>query len=195
MRFLKPNIIAVIFALLLAFPMNMDDEGEVGAFGGEIVRLHILANSDSAEDQALKLKVRDEILNSVNKKSESSENNEKNIEELVKQNKNKFLKIARDTIRKNGYDYDVCAVTGVFDFPARQYGNLYFPKGRYNALKIIIGSGKGHNWWCVMYPPLCFTDKSDGEFKEKDKRLISKNTEDIITKPKYGFKIAELFGK
>lgn len=190
MAFLKPNVIAAVLAIILSFPLCTGDEGKVGAFDGEIVRLHIIANSDGAEDQMLKLKVRDKILEAAEKS-----NNAENIAECVKANKNKFLKIAADTLRENNSYYDVTAETGVFSFPARQYGDLYFPKGEYNALKIIIGEGKGHNWWCVMYPPLCFTDKSDGELTEENKKLLSKNTEDVITKPKYKFKIAELFGK
>lgn len=187
MRFSKPNIFALIIAVVIFFPLHTGNEGTVAAFDGEIIRLHILANSDSGEDQALKLKVRDEIL-----KFAAGGNA---LDENLKTNKEKFLKIAQNTVRKYGYSYNVTAVTGVFDFPARQYGNAYFPSGKYNALKIIIGSGKGHNWWCVMYPPLCFTDKSDGEITKENKKLLSKNTEDVITKPKYKFKIAELFGK
>ncbi len=194
MRFLKPNVLALIIAVVIFFPVYTGNEGTVAAFDGEIIRLHILANSDSDDDQALKLKVRDEIL-----KFAAGENvkemSENTPEENLKTNKEKFLKIARNTVRNCGYDYNVTAVTGVFDFPARQYGNAYFPSGKYNALKIIIGSGNGHNWWCVMYPPLCFTDKSDGELTKENKRSLSKNTEEIITKPKYKFKAAELFGK
>lgn len=188
------NITALIIAIVALFPLQTKNEGEVGAFSGEIVRLHILANSDSEDDQALKLKVRDEILKSVNSE-QTADVAGSTLDETVKSNKEKFLKIARNTVLKNGYDYNVRAVTGVFDFPAKQYGNCYFPSGKYNALKIIIGNGNGHNWWCVMYPPLCFTDKSDGELTEKAKSTLSKNTEDVITKPKYKLKIAELFGK
>lgn len=193
MRFLKPNLIALIIALVVSFPIYTGNEGEVGAFDGEIVRLHILANSDSKEDQLLKLKVRDEILKFADS-GIMEETDKRSLDEAVKANKRDFLKIALETVRKNGYDYGVTAVTGVFDFPARRYGDSYFPKGRYSALKIIIGSGNGHNWWCVMYPPLCFTDKSDGELTKDKRKSLSENTEDIITKPKYKFKAAELFG-
>ena len=190
MKFLKPNIFALIIALVISFPLCTENEGEIGAFDGEIVRLHILANSDSKEDQALKLKVRDEILGFADGRNADRAS----LAETVKKNKKDFLKIARRTVRENGYDYKVTAETGVFDFPARMYGDSYFPQGRYNALRIIIGNGKGHNWWCVMYPPLCFTDKSDGELSKEKKKSLSKNTEDVITKPKYKFKAAKLFG-
>lgn len=189
MKFFKPNIIAFIIVLIAAFPLCTANEGDVAAFDGEIVRIHILANSDSEEDQSLKLKVRDEILKAADVETDNC-----SLNETIRHNRKMFLKIACDTVRNSGFDYKVTAVTGIYEFPAKYYGNSYFPKGRYNALKIIIGSGKGHNWWCVMYPPLCFTDKSDGELTPENKKHLSKNTEAVITNPKYKFKIAELFG-
>ncbi len=112
-----------------------------------IVRLHILANSDTAEDQNLKLMVRDRLLTESKQTKTMLTDNE-------------ILAICQDEIKKNGYPYAVSIERGYFYFPKKSYDNLTLPAGKYNAVRILIGKGNGQNWWCVMYPPLCFTGES-----------------------------------
>ena len=161
--------------------------------------LHIVANSNSDDDQALKLKVRDEVI----KKLEPLLVNSKSTEEtknIIRSNIALIEDEAEKTIKKYGYTYSVTANLDSYDFPAKQYGNAQFPKGKYDALKIVIEKGTGNNWWCVLYPALCFTENPDGTLpKESEKKLkntLSHNEYDVVTsnsKINFKFKIVEWF--
>ena len=126
-----------------------------------VFRLHVLANSDSKEDQDLKYKVRDSLLNYMNSICNNCSNKEEAIS-LVEKNKDMFKQVALDTIHNEGYNYDVNINIGNFDFPTKTYGDISLPAGSYDALRVEIGEAKGQNWWCVMFPPLCFVDVSSG---------------------------------
>lgn len=119
-----------------------------------VLRLHVLANSDSQQDQALKLKVRDRIL----EESKGMLNGIKNrgdAEKAVSAKIPEIQKAAEDEIYRQGYHYSVhVEITNMY-FNTRQYGNITLPAGEYDALRITIGSGQGHNWWCVLFPALC----------------------------------------
>ena len=164
-----------------------------------IFRLHILANSDSEEDQALKLKVRDGILdymNEINKDSNSKSDTIENIENHLDEIKDICEKILKD----NGSDYSVSPEIGNFYFPTKYYGNISLPAGNYDALRIKIGEAKGQNWWCSLFPPLCFIDISSGYLSDEDSKILEENlTEEefmIISSStpdvKLKFKIIEL---
>lgn len=121
-----------------------------------VLRLHILANSDSKADQELKLKVRDRVLTetkdifmSANKKEDAQKTANENIAEIIS--------ICNDEIKKNGYNYKVTAQIGKSFFPTRVYDGFVFPAGSYDAVKIKIGEAKGKNWWCVLFPQLCIS--------------------------------------
>ena len=116
-----------------------------------VFRLHVLANSDSEEDQNLKYKVRDSLLKYMREICGNCKNKQEAIS-LVEKNK--------DTIRSEGYSYDVNINIGNFEFPTKDYGDISLPAGYYDALRVEIGEAKGQNWWCVMFPPLCFVDVS-----------------------------------
>ena len=116
------------------------------------VRLHVLANSDSEQDQDLKLKVRDELLKSVNEYTAASK--EEAIAE-IEENKENLIKIAEDVVEKEGKDYSVAIEIGKEYYPTRYYEDFALPAGEYTSVRVIIGKGEGQNWWCVMYPPLC----------------------------------------
>lgn len=162
-----------------------------------IVRLHVLANSDSEEDQALKLKVRDEILthtrNSFTKKDE------------VKSQLESYKQIAQKVISENGYNYSVEVEYGNFKFPTKEYKNLRLPAGNYDAVRIKIGNAEGQNWWCVMFPPLCFVDGTTDTAYAEDKlrSSLDKESFDVITSKsdsgtlpfEIKFKIVEVYGK
>ena len=134
-----------------------------------VFRLHVIANSDSQEDQNLKylLSYMNEICANVNNKAEAIE--------IAKQNEAEFKQIAIQTIQEQGYSYDVNISIGNFEFPTKQYGDISLPAGYYDALRVEIGEAKGQNWWCVMFPPLCFVDISSGIVPEESKELIQNN--------------------
>lgn len=160
----------------------------------DVVRLHILANSDSEEDQALKLKVRDKILEtSGDYFSESASVVE--TEKIIEQRMSELQQIAQQEVYDNGYDYKVsCKLVNMY-FDERQYDNFSLPAGNYDAFRITIGDAKGHNWWCVMYPPLCIPAAMDEtEFED----MFTDEEVDMITNPgkyKVKFKIVELYEK
>lgn len=139
-----------------------------------VFRLHVIANSDSKEDQDLKYIVRDNLLNYMNSICKDCTSKQEAIE-LVQENKNEFEKIALDTIAKQGYSYNVNINIGNFDFPTKTYGDISLPAGNYDALRVEIGEAKGQNWWCVMFPPLCFVDVSSGIVPEDSKKLMENN--------------------
>ena len=168
------------------------------AFDGQIVRLHVIANSNDACDQALKLKVRDHVLDAMAQSLTQIEDPAL-AKEQIEQNLPLIRKTAQDLVYLEGYHYGIRVEWGVFEFPLREYGNVTLPKGYYRAVRIIIGEGSGQNWWCVMYPPLCFVNESKGNMPPVSLTKLSQQTRDIIT-AKNGpdfqvkFKILELLG-
>lgn len=127
-------------------------------------RLHILGNSNSAEDQQVKLRVRDAVLNAT--KDITKCKNEAEAEEYIKNNLGIILETANGTLAENGFDYTATAQIGNFHFPEKSYKNVTYPEGDYEALRIILGEGRGDNWWCVMFPPLCISEITDTEDAE-----------------------------
>ncbi|MDI3509075.1 MAG: stage sporulation protein [Clostridiales bacterium] len=132
---------------------------------GNIIRFHVIANSDSPEDQALKLKVRDRILNELHNRFNSA-NDINEQRKAVIDNMSYIEAIANDEIKRSGKDYTAKVYFGYYDFPTKVYGEMVFPAGTYEALRVVIGQGEGANWWCVMFPPLCFIDTDHGVAKE-----------------------------
>lgn len=165
-----------------------------------VFRLHVIANSDSDEDQNLKYIVRDKVLEYINSISNSSMTKDEVIV-LANENINEIQKIAENTIHENGYNYSVKLNIGNFSFPTKKYGDITFPAGFYDALKIEIGEAKGHNWWCVMFPPLCFVDVTSGIVPEESKQTIRDNLSEEEYKllsensgnMNFKFKIVEMF--
>ena len=127
----------------------------------DLIRLHVIANSDSPEDQALKLRVRDQLLLRFGQIFKDARTMDQ-ARALIEANLEELEKTALAEINNQGYDYQVSAQLGIFPFPTKVYGNEVYPAGRYEALRVVIGEGKGANWWCVMFPPLCFVDVSTG---------------------------------
>ncbi len=185
--------VSAIFVLLflLGYSTNVNSN-----LSQNIVRLHVIANSDSDEDQALKLKVRDAILSH----SQSEFTQKSDVEHEL----DTYRKIAQKVIYENGYDYSVDVEYGNFHFPTKHYNNISLPAGQYDAVRIKLGKAEGENWWCVMFPPLCFvngtTDSAYAE--EKLSATLDGESYDIITAAKSGslpfeikFKIVEFCGR
>ena len=139
-----------------------------------VFRLHVIANSDSEEDQNLKYIVRDNLLSYMNEICSDCSNKDEVIK-LVYSHSGEFEKIAQNTIYEQGYSYDVKINIGNFEFPTKKYGDISLPAGLYDGLKVEIGEAKGQNWWCVMFPPLCFVDISSGIVSDESKDLMENN--------------------
>ena len=167
---------------------------------GSVLRLHILANSDSEKDQQLKIMVRDELLERgiFNGAADLDE-----AERIAKARMSEIVRTAESVLRRNGCMDRVSAELADTDFDERVYGDITMPAGRYRALRIMIGEARGHNWWCVMYPPLCLpaaceeTEDADSEDETvtDDKSAEEENFDekelDILKKPKkYKLKFA-----
>lgn len=151
-------IIFVCIALTLAVTAFEFEKSE-NALASSVIRLHVIANSDDSYDQQLKLKVRDRIISSM--PDIIDENcNITLAKEFVIASLETFASIAEDELRRNGCRHSVNVTFGTADFPTRDYGNLILPAGSYEALRIEIGKAEGQNWWCVLFPPLCFVDES-----------------------------------
>ena len=168
-----------------------------------VFRLHVLANSDSEEDQSLKLKVRDSLLAYMNGLCSNCSTKQEAIS-IANEHKADFQKIAEETIKENVYNYSVKININNFYFPTKNYGDISLPAGFYDALRVEIGEAKGKNWWCVMFPSLCFIDVSSGivddEAKENLEDNLQKESYTIISdtqKPniKFKFKLIELFAE
>jgi stage II sporulation protein R len=125
----------------------------------KIIRFHVIANSDTEEDQNLKLKVRDAVISYVYDKLKNSKSLDES-REFINENKEIIEGIAKEVIQNNGYNYQVTSSLSRENFPDKVYGDIIFPQGEYEAYRILIGEAKGQNWWCVMFPPLCFLDET-----------------------------------
>lgn len=167
-----------------------------------VFRLHVIANSDSEEDQNLKYKVRDKLIEYMNSLiPECSNKNE--VITKAQEHIEEFKQVAINTIISEGYNYNVDVEIGNFEFPTKHYGDISFPAGYYDALKVKIGKAEGKNWWCVMFPPLCFVDISTGIVPDESKKEMQNNMNEeefaLISDNKsadiqFKFKILELFG-
>lgn len=165
-----------------------------------VFRLHVIANSDSDEDQSLKLQVRDKLLDYMNSITANVRSKDDAIK-IAQDHQKDFQIIAEQTILDKGYSYPVTVEIGNYEFPTKHYGDITLPSGYYDALRVKIGDACGHNWWCVMFPPLCFVDVTSGIVPESSKDQLKENmsSEDysIISNDnsvtEFKFKIVELF--
>ena len=142
-----------------------------------VFRLHVIANSDSDVDQNLKYIVRDNLLEYMNTLCANCTSKEEAIT-IANEHLEDFREIALNTIKAQGFDYSVNVSIGNFEFPTKHYGDISLPSGYYDALKVEIGEAKGQNWWCVMFPPLCFVDASSGVVPEESKEDLENSLTD-----------------
>lgn len=176
-------IIAIVFSIT-SFASTCDE------IRTDVLRLHVIANSDSEKDQQLKLKVRDAVLTAGENIFDGSVTRE-NAEEKIRSEKEKLETAAKKVIEENGFDYNVeITVTEEF-FNTRTYESVTLPAGKYMAVRVLIGESTGRNWWCVMFPPLCIpASQTDINLylDEKEVKLVETN-------PKYEprFKIVEIY--
>lgn len=198
---------AILLIFLLSLYVFISAQSYVLAISSDlsqaVFRLHVIANSDSDEDQNLKLKVRDNLLEYMNNICSDCSTKEEAIS-LAQSHQEDFKKIAEQTIQENGYDYSVKINIGNFYFPTKNYGDISLPAGLYDALRVEIGEAKGKNWWCVMFPSLCFIDVTSGVVDEEAKENLEEHLEEesynIISEQenseiKFKFKLIEFFAE
>lgn len=181
----KLGLLLPLFLCVLSFTFieAMDIQQDLS---GNILRMHIIANSNSEKDQSIKLKVRDEVLKNMTASPDTAV----------------LSDIAGSTLSSLGVPYTAYVKTERCYVPEKDYKNLRLPEGIYNCIKVVLGNGSGENWWCVAYPPLCFTEEVFGDLSEDGKKYLlenlDKNTLDAIIKNgdvNFKFKIVELFQK
>ncbi len=201
MKFFKRSLIIITLFLCYTFICAFSYASTVSSdIANSVFRLHIIANSDSDEDQSLKLLVRDNVLNYMKEITPNVSTKEEAIS-ILSAHLDDFKCIALKTINDAGYNYDVNIYVGKFDFPTKEYGDISLPSGIYDALRIEIGEANGHNWWCVMFPTLCFVDVSSGSLDDDSKGILESSLTDeefsLVSEDSFEinlkFKIVEFF--
>ena len=189
---MKKSIIfaaGLLMSVLITNSLSFIRDGrQLEQLRGSVLRLHILAESDSEEDQSLKLKVRDALLESdIFESADSLESAERIAEEKLSE----IEDIAETVLYENGCNLPVKAELAEVEFDERVYGDITMPAGEYSALRVKIGSAKGKNWWCVMYPPLCIPAACDVEENKSAEECFKEEELDIIYNPeKYRVRFA-----
>jgi stage II sporulation protein R len=181
MKIQKILVLGCVLVLCLAVCNILPIHGEEKIYES-VVRLHVLANSDSDEDQALKLKVRDAILSYVSPIVTDCKSREEAIE-ILRGELSEIEKIAEATVQNEGYGYSVDVTLTLEDYPTRNYEAMSFPSGQYVSLRVLIGKAEGQNWWCVLFPPLCMSAASERTSNEEAFIAVGLNSDQykIIT--------------
>lgn len=175
---MKKKTILVILALIAGFictyyfseePKIEDIQKEIAE---RVLRFHVLANSDSEEDQELKLKVKKAVVDYLDTYLNQEVLTLEETKTIVEAQKEEIIQLAEQVISENGYDYSVNAEMTTDYFPIKTYGDVTLPAGEYEAFRMNIGEAKGKNWWCILYPPLCFVDASYGYLPDDSKEML-----------------------
>lgn len=195
-------IVSAVFTMAI-FLFSYSEDVNKG-LANNLIRLHVIANSDSAVDQELKKNIRDVVINYMKEQLRDSKDVGQ-TEYIINNNLGKIEELARNEISRQGKEYSVKATLGSYPFPTKAYGDVTLPAGYYQALKVVIGKGDGSNWWCVLFPPLCFVDVTHGtlpdNIKENLKNALTSEEYNIITSVdndseipiKIKFKVVEFF--
>ena len=173
-------------------------EREHSELSNSVLRLHVLANSDSAADQELKLKVRDRILEEAETLLPEGVTLAQ-AADVLENNLTRLAKAGAEVVAQEGYDYTVAAELAETWFPTKEYADFALPSGKYQALRVVIGDGDGQNWWCVVFPPLCLGSVSETTEEVALEAGLSENQVSLITGESEGyvvkFKALELWEK
>lgn len=183
--FLLALLIASLVTGMVSRQLRVQAEKETQEhLAQEVLRFHILANSDSDEDQALKMTVKEEVLGYL-EEAMPEDMDVAETTDWMRRHTDELENLSREIVQQEGYDYPVSAAVTTCWFPEKTYGDLTFPSGNYEALRIEIGAAKGHNWWCVLYPNLCFLDAVNAvvpkEGKQELKNVLSEEEYSQIT--------------
>jgi stage II sporulation protein R len=194
-------MLILVFAAISTLYINTSARADVSIQEGiaqKVLRFHVIANSDSEEDQKLKMTVKEALVSSLTPQLKDMSDIAK-VKTVVSDQLDSIQKTAENIIRQQGYDYSVAVSLEKCYFPLKIYDNYSFPPGYYEALRVKIGKAEGKNWWCVMFPPLCFVDETysivDENSKEKLLELLSDDEYDALisgkTPVKVKFKLIE----
>lgn len=192
------TILLFLYTTICAFTYAQNVSNNIS---NSVFRLHVIANSNSDEDQNLKYKVRDRLIQYMNSMLSSTSTKQDAIN-IANSHLEEFKQVALKVVQEEGFEYDVKVSVGNFEFPTKEYGDITLPAGYYDALKVEIGQAEGKNWWCVMFPPLCFVDVTSGVVPEKSKSELKNNLSDeefaLVSNNKnngilFKFKILEFF--
>ncbi len=186
--------LSICFGLICAVMLSMSHfSAACDDLRQNVLRLHIIANSDSVSDQNLKLKIRDEILAQTDGLFLET-NNLDEAKAMVCENLLEFEKIANEIIKENGFNYTASARFGMSEFDTRYYDDFTLPAGEYQSLIITLGEGEGKNWWCVVYPTVCIPAATKGELEDSvanESAQIAKGGKRFVMR----FKTVEIYEK
>lgn len=168
--FLSVSCFLVAFLLIIVWSQQKQ-ESFAARIAPEILRFHVLANSDSEEDQQLKLEVRTLLLNTIYEQLGPDATKDETCN-FIRNNHESLEKTADTYMQNKGYDYSAHMELTTCHFPVKAYGDMVFPSGTYETARVTIGKGNGHNWWCVLYPPLCFVDSSYAVVPDSSKQTL-----------------------
>ena len=158
--------------LLIMSGLRRRDEALAARISPEILRFHVLANSDSPEDQALKLEVKDLLLTTIQAGLESESTSRNQVLQYISDHKYALEQSAMTCMESRGSSYPVEIRFETCDFPEKTYGDMTFPAGTYDAVRVLIGEGKGQNFWCVLYPSLCHLDSTHAVVPDSSKEIL-----------------------
>lgn len=180
---MKKFLLALGIGFICLFILNSNFKSTEAALASNVIRFHVLANSDEVYDQKLKLKVRNRIIKEMEHFFDTN-GDITSARCAVLYNIETIEGFAKDEIEKNGYSYDVRVSLGNSYFPTKNYGEIVLPEGNYEALKIEIGKAEGQNWWCVLFPPLCFVDEAcvscSSEAADEIKNAVGKENATLL---------------
>lgn len=185
-------VLVIVAVLSVGVYSYINDRPVLHKSEQELIRFHVIANSDTLEDQAMKRAVRDRLISAIGKQFEQAQSIEE-ARKIIWSNKDLILQEARQEVSEWGKSYEVRLAYGDFLFPTKSYGNYVLPAGKYEALRVIIGEGKGQNWWCVLFPPLCFVDISTSLAKEDATPVMKEQEQPTEKKVKIKLKLLEVF--
>lgn len=190
------GLFVVTFVLMFFYARQMRQNRMQKDIAKEILRLHVVANSDSKKDQALKMEVKEAVvtyLRGVMQDAESVDEARIQIQKRLPE----IEAVAKEKMQQKGYSYDADATLSSCYFPVKTYGDMIFPAGEYEALKVNLGKSARKNWWCVMYPTLCFVDSTyqivPGESKEKLKKCLTEEEYNSLLDGENGIETSSLF--
>jgi len=179
------TIIYLTVNISSAFVINKPGHTITAYKNNNLVRLHVIANSNSPQDQYIKRQIRDKVVNKMSALKSSPQINQEMVGQIEKH--------VKEILQQSNVSYSARVYMGDYNFPMRSYGELTLPEGKYKAVRIILGTGKGSNWWCVLLPPLCITGNKDNT--DKYNNVISGKTNiefkfkitEILNNNKYNF--------
>lgn len=182
-RTVKNDIFAGGILILLAFTLSLVHLGSpdlklAGRLRKQVLRFHVIADSNQKTDQDLKLEVRSFLLGRISQglaEESGSSRSKESTASYVRLHKNELEQDANEFIRNKGFSYEAEIEVGVSHFPTKTYGDMLFPAGDYDAVRVVLGKGKGRNWWCVLYPSLCLTDSSAKTVPESSKKELAEH--------------------